>query len=107
MAWYILILAGLFEIVWAIGLQYSEGFTKPVPTAVTAVALVVSMILLAQAVKELPVGTAYAVWTGIGAVGTAILGVALFDEPATLARAGFIGLIIVGIVGLRVVAGGH
>lgn len=107
MAWYILVLAGLFEIVWAIGLQYSEGFTKPVPTAVTAVALVVSMILLAQAVKELPVGTAYAVWTGIGAVGTAILGVALFDEPATLARAGFIGLIIVGIVGLRVVAGGH
>lgn len=107
MAWYILLLAGLFEIVWAIGLQYSEGFTKPVPSAVTAVALVISMILLAQAVKELPVGTAYAVWTGIGAVGTAILGVALFDEPATLARAGFIGLIIVGIVGLRVVAGGH
>ncbi|MFC3958046.1 quaternary ammonium compound efflux SMR transporter SugE [Halovivax cerinus] len=104
--WYVLVLAGLFEIVWAIGLQYTEGFTKPVPTVLTLVALAISMVLLARAVTELPIGTAYAVWTGIGAVGTATLGVVLFDEPATLARAGFIGLIVVGIVGLHLV-GGH
>jgi quaternary ammonium compound-resistance protein SugE len=106
MSWYLLILAGLFEIGWAIGLEYSEGFSKPVPTLGTAVAIVISMVLLARAVEDLPIGTAYAVWTGIGAVGTASLGVVLFDEPATLARAGFIGLIVVGIVGLHAV-GGH
>ena len=106
MSWYLLVLAGVFEVAWAIGLEYSEGFSKPVPTLGTAVAIVISMVLLAQAVKELPIGTAYAVWTGIGAVGTASLGVVLFDEPASLARAGFIGLIIFGIVGLHV-AGGH
>ena len=104
--WYVLLLAGLFEIAWAIGLQYSDGFTKPIPTIATIVALAISMILLARAVTELPIGTAYAVWTGIGAVGTATLGVVLFDEPATLARGGFIGLILVGIVGLHL-AGGH
>ena len=107
MSWYLLILAGLFEIGWAIGLEYSEGFSKPVPTLGTAIAMIVSLILLARAVKDLPIGTAYAVWTGIGAVGTATLGVVLFDEPATLARAGFIGLIVVGIVGLHVASGGH
>ncbi|MFD1635249.1 quaternary ammonium compound efflux SMR transporter SugE (plasmid) [Haloplanus ruber] len=107
MSWYILILAGLFEIGWAVGLEYSDGLTKPVPTVGTVVALVISMVLLAQAVKDLPIGTAYAVWTGIGAVGTATLGIILFDEPATLARISFIGVIVVGIVGLHAVSGGH
>jgi len=106
MSWYLLILAGLFEIGWAIGLEYSEGFSKPVPTLATAIAIVASMVLLSQAVKELPIGTAYAVWTGIGAVGTASLGIVLFDEPASFVRIGFIGLIVVGIVGLHA-AGGH
>jgi quaternary ammonium compound-resistance protein SugE len=105
MSWYILILAGLFEIGWAIGLEYSDGLSKPVPTLGTVVALVISMVLLAQAVKDLPIGTAYAVWTGIGAVGTAALGIILFDEPATLARMGFISVIVVGIVGLHSVSG--
>lgn len=107
MSWYLLILAGLFEIGWAIGLEYSDGFSKPVPTLGTAVALIISMVLLAQAVKDLPIGTAYAVWTGIGAVGTALLGIMIFDEPAILARMGFIGVIVVGIVGLQLVSGGH
>jgi quaternary ammonium compound-resistance protein SugE len=106
MSWYLLILAGVFEIAWAIGLEYSEGFSKPGPTLATAIAIVASMVLLSQAVKELPIGTAYAVWTGIGAVGTASLGIVLFDEPASLVRVGFIGLIVVGIVGLHA-AGGH
>ncbi|WP_440989880.1 quaternary ammonium compound efflux SMR transporter SugE [Haloarchaeobius baliensis] len=101
MSWGILVVAGLFEIAWAVGLEYSEGFSKPVPSALTVLALAISMLLLARAVESLPVGTAYAVWTGIGAVGTAILGVLLFDEPATLARAGFVGLIVAGIVGLH------
>ncbi|MFC6989975.1 quaternary ammonium compound efflux SMR transporter SugE [Haloplanus sp. GCM10025708] len=107
MSWYLLVVAGLFEIGWAIGLEYSDGLSKPLPTLGTVVALVVSMALLAQAVKGLPVGTAYAVWTGIGAVGTALLGIVLFDEPATLARLSFIGVIVVGIVGLHFVSGGH
>ncbi|ELZ03033.1 DMT family transporter [Natrialba asiatica] len=107
MSWYILFVAGVFEIAWAIGLQYSDGFSKPLPTAGTVVALAISMILLARAVTELPIGTAYAVWTGIGAVGTATLGIVLFDEPMTLARVGFISVIVVGIVGLHLVSGGH
>ncbi|WP_122089957.1 quaternary ammonium compound efflux SMR transporter SugE [Halalkalicoccus subterraneus] len=107
MSWPLLILAGLFEIGWAIGLEYSDGFSKPIPTLGTAVALIISMILLSQAIKDLPIGTAYAVWTGIGAVGTASLGIVLFDEPATLARIGFISVILVGIVGLHSVSGGH
>lgn len=107
MSWYVLLVAALFEIVWAIGLEYSDGLSKPVPTVGTVVALVISMVLLAQAVKDLPVGTAYAVWTGIGAVGTASLGILLFDEPATLARLMFIGVIVVGIVGLHLASGGH
>ncbi len=107
MSWYMLLLAGLFEIGWAIGLEYSEGLSKPVPTLGTVGALVISMVLLAQAVKELPIGTAYAVWTGIGAVGTASLGIVLFDEPASLTRMAFIGVIVVGIVGLHAVSGGQ
>ncbi|WP_330633541.1 quaternary ammonium compound efflux SMR transporter SugE [Halocatena halophila] len=100
MSWLTLIIAGLFEIGWAIGLEYSEGFTRPIPTAGTVIALVISMLLLASAVRTLPIGTAYAVWTGIGAVGTALLGIVLFDEPASATRIFFIGVIIAGIVGL-------
>lgn len=107
MSWYVLVVAGLFEVAWAIGLEYSDGFSKPIPAVGTLLALAVSMVLLARAVREIPVGTAYAVWTGIGAVGTASLGIVLFDEPATLARATFIGVIVVGIVGLHLVSGGH
>lgn len=107
MSWPLLIVAGLFEIGWAIGLEYSDGLSKPIPTLGTAVALIISMVLLSQAIKDLPIGTAYAVWTGIGAVGTASLGIILFDEPATLARIGFISVILVGIVGLHSVSGGH
>jgi quaternary ammonium compound-resistance protein SugE len=107
MAWYILIVAGLFEVAWAVGLAYSDGLSKPVPTLATLLALVVSMVLLARAVQELPVGTAYAVWTGIGAVGTASVGIVRFDEPATPARVAFIGLIVVGIVGLHLASGGR
>ena len=107
MSWFVLFVAGLFEIAWAIGLEYSDGLSRPLPTAGTVVALALSMVLLARAVEDLPIGTAYAVWTGIGAVGTAALGVLLFDEPATLARVGFISLIVVGVVGLNVVSGGH
>jgi len=107
MSWYVLLLAGLFEIAWAIGLEYSDGLTKPLPTLGTVIALLISMVLLAQAVKELPIGTAYAVWTGIGAVGTATLGIVLFEEPMTPERVAFIGVIVVGIVGLHAVSGGH
>ena len=101
MAWGILIMAGLFEVCWAIGLEYSDGLSKPLPTLATGIAMLISIVLLAWALKELPVGTAYAVWTGIGAVGTASLGIVLFDEPATVARVVFIAIIIVGIVGLH------
>lgn len=107
MSWAILFVAGLFEVAWAIGLVYSDGLSKPLPTVGTAVALVISMVLLAKSVQNLPIGTAYAVWTGIGAVGTAALGIVLFDEPATVARLGFISVIVFGIVGLHFVSGGH
>lgn len=107
MSWPILFIAALFEVAWAIGLEYSDGLSKPVPTVGTAVALVISMVLLAKSIQELPIGTAYAVWTGIGAVGTATLGIVLFDEPATGARLAFISVIIFGIVGLQLVSGGH
>ncbi len=101
MAWTILFIAGLFEIGWAIGLKYTDGFTRLWPTVGTAVSLVLSMGLLGLALKTLPVGTAYAVWTGIGAVGTALLGIYLFQEPATAARLACIGLIVSGILGLK------
>ena len=104
MAWVILVVAGLFEIGWAVGLKYTEGFTRLWPTVWTATALVASMALLATALRTLPLGTAYAVWTGIGAVGTAILGMVVFREPATAARLVCIGLIVAGIVGLKVVS---
>ncbi|WP_266076510.1 quaternary ammonium compound efflux SMR transporter SugE [Haladaptatus caseinilyticus] len=107
MSWKILLVAGVFEVAWAIGLEYSDGLSKFWPSVATVVALVVSMVLLANAIETLPVGTAYAVWTGIGAVGTATLGIVLFDEPAELVRVAFIGVIVVGIVGLHVSSGGH
>lgn len=99
--WIVLVVAGLFEVGWAIGLEYSDGFSELVPTVGTIAALTVSMVLLARAVQTLPIGTAYAVWTGIGAVGAATLGIALFDEPASLARVAFISLIVVGVAGLN------
>lgn len=107
MSWPLLFVAGVFEIVWAIGLVYSDGLSRPVPTVGTVLALLVSMVLLAKAVQELPIGTAYAVWTGIGAAGTATLGIVLFDEPASSGRLAFIVVIVVGIVGLHLVSGGH
>ena len=103
MAWLVLFVAGLFEIAWAIGLKYTEGFSRPWPSAGTVAAMVVSVVLLGLAMRSLPVGTAYAVWTGIGAVGTVILGIVLFGEPATAARLVCIGLIVAGIVGLKLV----
>ena len=106
MAWFILFIAGLLEISWAVGLKYTEGFTRLWPTVFTAAALVASMFLLGLAVRTLPLGTAYAVWTGIGTVGTALLGIILFGEPATAARLGCIGLIVTGILGLRLVSPG-
>ncbi len=103
MAWIYLFFAGLFEVGWAIGLKYTDGFTRLIPSAWTIASMVISLALLGLALKTLPVGTGYAVWTGIGTVGTAILGVVLFREPATAARLACIGLIVAGIVGLKVV----
>ena len=103
MDWIYLLFAGLFEVGWAIGLKYTEGFSRLVPSLWTVAAMALSLALLGLALKTLPVGTAYAVWTGIGAVGTAVLGIYLFGEPATAARLGCIGLIVAGIVGLKVV----
>ena len=103
MAWIILVVAGLFEVGWAVGLKYSEGFTRLWPSVGTGAALVASMALLGLSLRTLPLGTAYAVWTGIGTVGTAILGIVLFREPATALRLMCVGLIIAGIVGLKLV----
>jgi quaternary ammonium compound-resistance protein SugE len=105
MAWLLLAIAGLCEVAWAIGLKYTEGFTRFVPSAATVAAMVVSVVLLGLAMRTLPVGTAYAVWTGIGAVGTVALGLVLFGEPATVARLVCVGLIVAGIVGLKVTHG--
>ncbi len=101
MAWLILLLAGLFEVGWAVGLKYTEGFTRLVPSVLTVGAMVVSLGLLGVALRTLPLGTAYAVWTGVGTVGTALLGIWLFREPADLLRLLCIGLIVLGIVGLK------
>ena len=104
MSWVILAIAGLFEVGWAIGLKYTQGFTRPWPTALTIVAMVASVVLLGVAMKQLPVGTAYAVWTGIGTIGTAVLGIALFGDSASAARIACLALIAGGIVGLKVVS---
>lgn len=103
MAWVYLAIAGLFEIGWAIGLKYTHGFTRLVPTTLTVASMVVSLGLLGLALKSLPVGTAYAVWTGIGTLGTAMLGIVLFGEPAHALRLACIGLIVAGIIGLKLV----
>lgn len=104
MSWLILFVAGLFEIGWAIGLKYTESFTRLVPSILTLICMVLSVVLLGIALRVLPVGTAYAVWTGIGAVGTALLGIWLFGEPATAGRLVSIMLIVSGIVGLKLVS---
>jgi quaternary ammonium compound-resistance protein SugE len=104
MAWIILFLAGLFEVAWAIGLKYTEGFTRFWPSALTLGAMAASVVLLGVAMRSLPVGTAYAVWVGVGAVGTAILGILLFAEPATAGRLISLGLIVMGIIGLKLAA---
>lgn len=101
MAWAYLALAGLFEVGWAIGLKYTDGFTRIVPSVLTLVSMAVSVLLLGLALKTLPVGTGYAVWTGIGTVGTALLGIYLMGEPATATRLACIGLIVAGILGLK------
>lgn len=104
MAWVYLAIAGLFEMGWAIGLKYTDGFTRLVPTTLTVAAMIISVVLLGIALRDLPVGTGYAVWTGIGTVGTALLGMYLFGDPATVARLASIGLIVAGIVGLKVLS---
>jgi len=101
MPWFVLVLAGVFEIGWAIGLKYTDGFTKPWPTVGTVASMAISLGLLGVAMKSLPVGTAYAVWVGVGAVGTAILGIVLLGEPANAGRMVSLALIVAGIVGLK------
>ena len=104
MTWFVLVVAGLFEVGWAIGLKYTDGFTRLWPSVGTLAAMVVSIGLLGLTMRTLPVGTAYAVWTGIGAVGTVVLGIVLFSEPVTVARLACAGLILAGIVGLKLTA---
>ena len=101
MSWTILFFAGLFEVAWAVGLKYTEGFTRLWPSVGTVAAMAVSFYLLAVAMRSLPLGTAYAVWVGVGAVGTAILGIVLFNEPANAGRLVSLGLILAGIIGLK------
>jgi len=101
MSWIILFIAGLLEVVWAIGLKYTHGFTRLTPSVITVTAMIVSIVLLSWAMRSLPVGTAYAVWTGIGAVGAAITGILLLGESASLARIASLALIVAGIVGLK------
>jgi quaternary ammonium compound-resistance protein SugE len=104
MAWLVLFLAGLLEIGWAVGLKFTEGFTRPLPTVLTVVSMVASMALLGLAVRTLPLGTAYAIWTGIGTLGTVILGIVLFGENASVAQLACIGLIVIGIAGLKLLS---
>ncbi|MCK7341176.1 QacE family quaternary ammonium compound efflux SMR transporter [Enterobacter cloacae subsp. cloacae] len=104
MSWIILFIAGLLEVVWAIGLKYTHGFTRLTPSVITVTAMIVSIVLLSWAMRSLPVGTAYAVWTGIGAVGAAITGILLLGESASLARVASLALIVCGIIGLKLSA---
>ncbi|HZW04234.1 MAG TPA: quaternary ammonium compound efflux SMR transporter SugE [Anaerolineaceae bacterium] len=105
MAWLLLVIAGIFEVVWAVALKFSQGFTRLWPTVITIAGLAISTYLLAQAAKTLPIGTAYAVWTGIGAVGVVLLGILLLGEPRSLPRLLFVALIVIGIVGLNLTSG--
>lgn len=102
MSWFVLLVAGLLEVGWAIGLKYTDGFTRPLPSIATLVAMALSLFLLAVAVRDLPLGTAYAVWTGIGTIGTVIFGIAFLGEPADAVRLGCIALIAAGIAGLKI-----
>ncbi|CAN7381766.1 DMT family transporter [Rhizobium leguminosarum] len=104
MAWFLLFLAGLFECGWAIGLKYTDGFTRPLPTALTVISMVISIVLLGLAVKHLPIGAAYAVWTGIGTVGTVFLGIWLLGDEPSVSRLACIALIVSGIAGLKLTA---
>jgi quaternary ammonium compound-resistance protein SugE len=104
MAWLLLFAAGLFEVGWAVGLKYTEGFTRPIPTLLTVVSMIASLGLLGLSLKTLPLGTAYAIWTGVGTLGTAAFGILLLGEPSTVTRLGCIGLIVTGIVGLKLVS---
>ncbi len=106
MSWILLFLAGVLEIVWAIGLKYTEGFTRPAPTALTLAAMAASFYLLSLALRTLPLGTAYAVWVGIGAIGTALAGVLLFDEPMSTLKAISLVLVVAGIAGLKLASSG-
>ena len=101
MAWFLLVLAGLFEVCWAVGLKYTDGFTRPWPTVLTAASMIVSLVLLGLALRSIPLGTGYAIWTGIGTIGTVIFGIVYFAEPATAARIFCVLLILSGIVGLK------
>ncbi|WP_367125296.1 multidrug efflux SMR transporter [Streptomyces phytohabitans] len=105
MAWFLLVVAGLLEVGWSIGLKYTDGFTRPWPSAATVVGFAASMYLLAQATRTLPIGTAYGVWVGIGAAGAAVLGMAVLGEPATAARIFFVCLLLVSVVGLKATSG--
>jgi quaternary ammonium compound-resistance protein SugE len=107
MAWIYLFIAGLFEIGWAVGLKYTNGFTKLLPSVITVIIMILSFYFLSSAVKTIPIGTAYAIWTGIGAVGTAILGIFLFGESKEFIRLFFILLIIIGVVGLKIFSKVH
>lgn len=104
MHWFILFIAGLFEVGWAVGLKYTEGFTRPIPSILTVIAMVISMFLLGLSMKHLPLGTAYAIWTGIGAIGTVFLGIILFHDPVTVFRMVSIALILCGLIGLKISA---
>lgn len=101
MSWVILVLAGLLEVCWAVGLKFSEGFSRPIPTILTVLAMALSMFLLGISVKHLPIGTAYAIWVGIGTLGASILGIILFKEPLNAFRIASLALIILGIVGMK------
>ena len=107
MAWIFLMIAGIFEVIWAIGLKYTEGFTKLYPSIVTVVGMAISFYFLSMAVKTLPIGTAYAIWTGIGALGAVILGMILFGEPRNFLRLMFVAFILVGIIGLKATSGSN
>ncbi|MFE1246505.1 DMT family transporter [Streptomyces sp. NPDC058735] len=105
MAWVLLVVAGLLEVGWSVGMKYTDGFTRPLPSVLTGAGIVASMLLLSQAAKSLPIGTAYGVWVGIGAAGAAVFGMAVLGEPATAARIFFVCLLLVAVVGLKATSG--
>ncbi|CAL9466900.1 MULTISPECIES: DMT family transporter [Streptomyces] len=105
MAWVLLVVAGLLEVGWSVGMKYTDGFTRPLPSVLTGAGIVASMLLLSQAAKTLPIGTAYGVWVGIGAAGAAVFGMAVLGEPATAARIFFVCLLLVAVVGLKATSG--